>query len=227
MTVYKAVSDRELNYLTGQLVSKIDNKIDLINVTDEPYANKILKLNDEGKFPADILSGIIPIENIPRGALERCVIVADDAERFDLRSNDVQVGDTVKVLSTNKMFYVKDDEFLYDEAGYEIYSSGSAEKLTIGRKISIEGDAEGDAEFDGTKDISIDLVIKSLTGPIVLGSEIYGDTLPPNAAKGTLYLKRVPGTSISTKSIVLPANMYGSSLPTGTLTENDIFFLEI
>ena len=226
--MYKAVSDRELNYLTSRLVNKIDNKIDIDGVVEEAAPYKILKLDKDGKFPADILTGTIPLDNIPKGALERCVIVSDDEARFALTIDDVQVGDTVKVLKTNKMFYVKDDEFLYDEAGYEIYSSGSAEKLTTGRDISLAGDIEGSALFDGTKNIIIDTIIKMLTGPLVLGEKIYGDTLPPNAEKGTLYLKRVPGSTISTKVIVLAGNMYGAEAPTGDeYKEDDIFFLQV
>lgn len=225
--MYKAVSDRELNYLTSQLVSKIDNKLAVTDVVEEAAPHKIIKLDEEGKLPANILKGVIPIENIPQGALERCVIVENDEERFELRKEDVQIGDTVKVLETNKMFYVKDDELLYDEAGYEIYSSGSAEKLTTGRKISLIGDAEGSVEFDGTKNVDINVIIKELTGPIILGKDVCGEILPPDVPKGTLYLKKVPGSSISTKPVILSSNLYGDTLPPGILTENDMFFLEV
>lgn len=224
----KSVSDRELNYLTSQLVSKINDKIDNTNVVEEATPYKILKLDGEGKFPANILSGIIPMENIPKGALERCIIVADDDERFALRSNEVQVGDTVKVTATNKMFYVKDDDQLYSEEGYEIYSSGSAEKLTIGRNIIMTGDGEGYAEFDGTKDVSINLVITGLSGAITLSKENYGDQLPTDVYEGRMFLRKVEGASVSIKVITLDPDMYGDELPpTDNLNENDIYFLEL
>lgn len=225
--MYKAVSDRELNYLTGQLVNKIDNKVDSINVVEEPSAHKILKLDESGKFPANILNGKIPLENIPQGALERCIIVADDEARFELRQEDVQIGDTVKVIATNKMFYVKDDTQLYDENGYEIYSSGSAEKLTNGRNIRITGDGEGNAYFDGTSDIDINLIISMLSGILTLGEENYGDTFPTEATKGRLFLKKVAGNSVSTKVVLLNNRMYGNTLPSGSLVENDVFFLKL
>ena len=52
--------------------------------------------------------------------------VKDDAARFALTTNTTQNGDTVKVTSTKKMFYVIDDTKLSSEAGYEPYTAESA-----------------------------------------------------------------------------------------------------
>lgn len=76
-----------------------------------------------------ITSGVISIDRLPKGALERCVVVADDTKRFALTTNDVQAGDTVKVTggpNAGKMFFVKDDTKLSTEDGYEVYTAGSA-----------------------------------------------------------------------------------------------------
>ena len=54
------------------------------------------------------------------------VYVKDDAARFALTTNTAQNGDTVKVRSTKKMFYVIDDTKLSSEAGYEPYTAESA-----------------------------------------------------------------------------------------------------
>lgn len=75
---------------------------------------------------ASKLTGTIDIARLPHGALERCKIVADDATRFKLTTADVQTGDTVKVTATDKMYFVVDDTKLSTEAGYEIYTAGSA-----------------------------------------------------------------------------------------------------
>lgn len=75
---------------------------------------------------ADKITGTINIANLPQGALERCVVVADDDARFALTSGNVQTGDTVKVTSTGAMYFVKDDTKLSNEEGYEIYTAGSA-----------------------------------------------------------------------------------------------------
>lgn len=92
------------------------------DVVTTAEANKILKLDNDGKLPASIIKGVIPIDNLPKGALERCVVVANDTARFALTTKDVQLGDTVKVTATNKMYFVKDDAKLNEEAGYEVYT---------------------------------------------------------------------------------------------------------
>lgn len=73
-----------------------------------------------------ITSGIIDIDRLPKAALERMVVVADDTARFKLTTATAQVGDTVKVTATNKMYLVKDDSKLNTEAGYEPYTASSA-----------------------------------------------------------------------------------------------------
>ena len=73
-----------------------------------------------------IKSGTIDIDRLPKGAIERMVYVKDDAARFALTTNTTQNGDTVKVRSTKKMFYVIDDTKLSSEAGYESYTAESA-----------------------------------------------------------------------------------------------------
>ena len=61
-----------------------------------------------------------------RGALDRLVRVDDDAARFKLTTENVQLGDTVKVKSSGLMYYVVDESKLGEEAGYEPYTAGSA-----------------------------------------------------------------------------------------------------
>ena len=73
-----------------------------------------------------IKSGTIDIDRLPKGAIERMVYVKDDAARFALTTNTTQNGDTVKVTSTKKMFYVIDDTKLSSETGYEPYTAESA-----------------------------------------------------------------------------------------------------
>lgn len=76
-----------------------------------------------------ITSGTINIDRLPKAALERMVVVADDTARFKLTTATAQVGDTVKVTATNKMYLVKDDSKLNTEAGYEPYTAGSASSV--------------------------------------------------------------------------------------------------
>ena len=73
-----------------------------------------------------ITSGTISIDRLPQGALERLTVVADDTARFKLTSSTIQKGDTVKVTSTGKMYYIVDETKLSSEAGYEVYAAGTA-----------------------------------------------------------------------------------------------------
>lgn len=73
-----------------------------------------------------LTTGVISIDRLPHGALERCVVVADDTARLALTTEKVQTGDTVKVTQTGKMYFVVDDQKLNQEAGYEVYTAGTA-----------------------------------------------------------------------------------------------------
>lgn len=75
---------------------------------------------------ASKLFGTIDIARLPQGALERLVIVEDDTARFKLTTANVQLGDTVKVIKTEKMYYVVDESKLSSEAGYSVYTAGTA-----------------------------------------------------------------------------------------------------
>lgn len=75
---------------------------------------------------ASKLFGTIDIARLPHGALERCVIVADDDARFKLTTADVQLGDTVKVDKTKIMYFVINESKLNSEEGYTIYTAGTA-----------------------------------------------------------------------------------------------------
>lgn len=76
-----------------------------------------------------IASGTISIDRLPKAALERLIVVADDTARFKLTTATAQVGDTVKVTATNKMYLVKDDSKLNTEAGYEPYTASQASSV--------------------------------------------------------------------------------------------------
>lgn len=78
--------------------------------------------------PASKITGVLSIDNIPQGALERCVPVANDAERFALTTDDIQKGDVVKVGTGESaiMYYVKDDTKLNSEEGYEPFPTGKS-----------------------------------------------------------------------------------------------------
>lgn len=100
------------------------------NVTGKPstYAPSAHNHDDSTitSLNASKLFGTIDIARLPHGALERCVIVADDTARFALTTAKIQLGDTVKVNKTQKMYFVIDDSKLNSEAGYAVYTAGTA-----------------------------------------------------------------------------------------------------
>lgn len=76
-----------------------------------------------------IASGTISIDRLPKAALERLVVVADDTARFALTTATAQSGDTVKVTSTGKMYLIKDESKLNSEDGYEPYTASQASSV--------------------------------------------------------------------------------------------------
>ena len=95
-------------------------------ITDAAPLQHTHKSADIQSLDASKLTGTIDIARLPQGALERCVVVADDKARLALTKDKVQQGDTVKVTGTGKMYFVVDDSKLNAEAGYEVYTAGSA-----------------------------------------------------------------------------------------------------
>lgn len=76
-----------------------------------------------------IASGTISIDRLPKAALERLVMVANDTARFALTTATAQSGDTVKVTSTGKMYLIKDESKLNSEDGYEPYTASQASSV--------------------------------------------------------------------------------------------------
>lgn len=114
--------------VTGSASSDLSGNVSISTTVandSHTHTNSTISSLDASK----ITSGVINIDRLPKGALERCVVVADDTKRFALTKNDVQTGDTVKVTggpNAGKMFFVKDDTKLSTEDGYEVYTAGSA-----------------------------------------------------------------------------------------------------
>ena len=121
---YKSVTVNAQGHVTGG-----SNPTTLAGYGITDAAAKSHKHGNEDITDVDaskITSGTIDIARLPKGALERCVIVTDDAARFALTTDSVQIGDTVKVTATNKMYFVIDDTKLNTEAGYTVYTAGTA-----------------------------------------------------------------------------------------------------
>lgn len=123
----------------GQLDGKVADSI-TDGVTDvAPSQNAVfdalaLKINSSlinaanGVAPLDA-NGLVPVVNMPPAAIERLVVVADQAARYALTTATVQNGDTVKQTDTGLMYFVKDDTNLGNANGYEVYTAGTASSV--------------------------------------------------------------------------------------------------
>lgn len=72
------------------------------------------------------VTGMLPLNTIPQGALERLVHVANKTARFRLTNTQVQTGDSVIQDDTGIMYIVVNDSKLNSDAGYQEYKAGTA-----------------------------------------------------------------------------------------------------
>lgn len=94
------------------------------------FGNNVTISTTLANFDASkIASGTISIDRLPKAALERLVVVANDTARFALTTATAQSGDTVKVTSTGKMYLIKDESKLNSENGYEPYTASQASSV--------------------------------------------------------------------------------------------------
>lgn len=72
------------------------------------------------------LTGIIPIANMPQGALERLIHVPDENARFALTEDDIQLGDSVLQDDEGVIYIVVDINNLDNVNGYQEYKASTA-----------------------------------------------------------------------------------------------------
>ena len=95
-------------------------------ITDAANIQHTHESDDIVSLDASKLTGMVDIARLPKGALERVIIVENDEARFALTTEEAQNGDTIKVNDTGLMYFVKDQENLANEDGYAQYTAGSA-----------------------------------------------------------------------------------------------------
>lgn len=72
------------------------------------------------------LLGTIPLANLPQGAIEKLVKVANENAMLALTIDDIQNGDSVLTIDNNHMFIVTDDSKLGTIDAFTEYSAGTA-----------------------------------------------------------------------------------------------------
>ena len=141
MTIKPLTAESQLNTAKLEGIISKDNLPDTlkdlglidVDITDGTInigGDLIKPLTAESKLAANKVEGVLDLKNIPVGAMERCVVVNDDTARFALTADDVQKGDTVKVINpTPTMYMVVDESKLNSEDGYVVYSAGNANSV--------------------------------------------------------------------------------------------------
>jgi len=116
-----SVSNTEFQYI-GTLSSNAQDQLDAkVDDSEKGAVNGVAQLD---------ANGFVPTTQIPPAAIERMVVVADQAARFALTTATVQNGDTVYQNDTQAMYFVIDDTNLGNASGYQIYSAGSSVNFT-------------------------------------------------------------------------------------------------
>ena len=124
---WRGVQDNLTSTATDQSLSANQGKV-LKGLIDGKAASSHTHTASQitDSIPASKISGVLSLSNIPAGALERLIPVADDTARFKLTTTTAQNGDVIKVTNTGKMYFVKDETKLSTEAGYEVFVAGTA-----------------------------------------------------------------------------------------------------
>ena len=104
------------------------------------------RVKEGGIVPASTIQGVISLANMPKGALERMVIVPNAAARKTLTKEQIQAGDTCKEEDTGIMYFVVDDSKLATDEGWEVYSAGSAVEASHSRTADTATKATNDSE---------------------------------------------------------------------------------
>ena len=94
--------------------------------TSRAAANHTHSSNDITALNASKLTGTIDIARLPAAALERVVTVANQAARYALTKDTVQLGDVVKETESGLMYYVVDETKLGKADGYTEFTAGQA-----------------------------------------------------------------------------------------------------
>lgn len=181
-----------------------------------------------GKVPASTIDGVLSLDNIPQGAKERVVVVANQAARYALTTDKIQLGDTVKENDTGLLYVVVDESNLGNANGYMEYLSGQTKEqlgynastaaTTVSydqstQKLSV---SETDGFGNGSKSGSVTLpnVDSTYSGLMIPADKIKLDKITLNSSNA--ISSNVEWNSVINKpSITLPSgslNLGASSL---------------
>ena len=184
---------------------------------------------DATSVDATKLNGIIPIENLPASAVERLLVVATDQARYELTSNEVQVGDTVKVESTGLMYFVVNVDELDSDEGYEEYTVGSASSVPwsgitgVPSEFNPTSHASTTTEYGVASTSNYGHAKASTTTPIVAGVADTGSETSSFARGDHVHPAQtsVSGNAGTATALQTPRTIALSGAVTGTATAFD------
>lgn len=161
-------------------------------------------------YPSLDVNALIPINQIPPAALERLVIVANQAARFALTTATVQNGDTVKQTDTNVMYFVIDDTNLNNSSGYAIYSAGTA--------VNFSGTLSGDITGGQSSTLVSSIQGTTVSGTTGSGNVVFSAsptitgtlTASTISASGNITGLNLSGTNTGDQTITLTGDVTGS-----------------
>lgn len=181
---YRSVTVNARGHVTG---GSNPTTLSGYGITDAKIANGVITLGSNTITPltsssslnASKLTGTISVDRLPATALERCVVVANDTARFALTTSSVQVGDTVKVTDTKKMYMVVNSSKLSTEAGYEEYFTSTDWSTITNKPSSYYTHPAHTAQKSGLYKITVDALghvsgVTSVTKADITGLGIPG-----------------------------------------------------
>ena len=172
-----------------------------------------------------VTTGTLPLSVLPQGALERLVRVANQAARFQLTTDDVQLGDSVIQTDTNTMYVVVDTAELDNAAGYQEYAAGTAVSADtadrVAHALTVQKNGSTQFTYDGSaaQTINIASSFSDLSGQIAIGQ--IPDSLITSAKVNFNYAGSSSKGGAATSAVKLETARTISF--TGVVTGSDTF----
>ena len=165
-------------------------------------------------------NSLIPVTQLPPAAIERLVIVADEAARFALTTATVQNGDTVKQTDTGAMYFVKDDTNLDNATGYEVYTAGAASTVAWSGVTGTPTTLDGYGITDAVKTVNnevpdVDGNVSLTTGFIPENGNLYFTNA---RAQTAAVINNTTGTQANQAASVNAMKLYVSSVTSGFIS---------
>lgn len=110
-------SEEGTDHDLDEIKQKVDDLENDLNTNYLKIADFELKLS-ETEINASQIKGILDVGNIPQTAIPCLTVVNTVNDMYQLTTDDVQIGDVIKVQEDDKLYFVVDDTKLNSSEGY-------------------------------------------------------------------------------------------------------------